>query len=85
MQLRIQEASKISAQSLAERPFTATESYKVLREAEENQEKTCSKKNKLSKDTDSILQRLSTRKIPAFKLELVHWLPPVNLPSQEKR
>lgn len=42
----------------------ATESYKVLREAEENQEKTCSKKNKLSKDTDSILQRRSTRKIP---------------------
>lgn len=33
----------------------AEESYKVLREAEENQEKTCSKKNKLSKDTDSVL------------------------------
>ena len=30
-------------------------SYKVLREAEENQEKTCSKKNKLSKDTGSVL------------------------------
>ena len=31
------------------------EAIKVLREAEENQEKTCSKKNKLSKDTDSVL------------------------------
>ncbi len=58
----------------------ATESYKVLREAEENQEKGISKKRRV-KDTDSISQRLSTRKIPAFKLELVHWLPPVNLPS----
>ncbi len=58
----------------------STESYKVLREAEENQEKGISKKRRV-KDTDSISQRLSTRKIPAFKLELVHWLPPVNLPS----
>lgn len=32
-----------------------TEAIRVLREAEENQEKTCSKKNKLSKDTDSVL------------------------------
>ena len=32
-----------------------TEAIKVLRGAEENQEKTCSKKNKLSKDTDSVL------------------------------
>lgn len=32
-----------------------TETIKVLREAEENQEKTCSKKNELSKDTDSVL------------------------------
>ena len=31
------------------------EAIKVLRGAEENQEKTCSKKNKLSKDTDSVL------------------------------
>ena len=31
------------------------EAIRVLREAEENQEKTCSKKNKLSKDTDSVL------------------------------
>ena len=32
-----------------------SEAIRVLREAEENQEKTCSKKNKLSKDTDSVL------------------------------
>ena len=32
-----------------------TEAIRVLREAEENQEKTCSKRNKLSKDTDSVL------------------------------
>ncbi len=32
-----------------------TEAIRVLRKAEENQEKTCSKKNKLSKDTDSVL------------------------------
>ena len=34
---------------------TRAEAIRVLREAEENQEKTCSKKNKLSKDTDSVL------------------------------
>ena len=32
-----------------------TEAIRVLRGAEENQEKTCSKKNELSKDTDSVL------------------------------